>query len=230
MVSRMKTFLLLFSIIGILPLCAQLKFDEEKISAEAGLDDKTISRDFKFTNKGDTSVTIRAADASCSCISVQLAGGKFTYAPGESGTMRANFEIGTFQGTVDKPVYIWLETDPDEKPSSTVHLSVTIPTIISLEPKSVKWKTGEDIAPKVIDVKMDYEKPIHVTQATSNNENFKIELITVEDGKHYQVKVTPVDGEATGLAIVRIETDVDVPKQRNQQAFAVISASIKKQP
>ncbi|MGJ8643164.1 MAG: DUF1573 domain-containing protein [Luteolibacter sp.] len=226
----MKIFLLLFSVIGILPLCAGLKYEKENISAEAGLDDKTISRDFKFTNESDAAVTIRAADAGCSCISVQIAGGKMTYAPGETGTMRANFEIGSFQGTVEKPIYVWLDGDPDESPSSTVRLSVTIPTIISLEPKTVKWRIGDNAASKVIDVKMAYKKQIHITELASNNENFKVKLITVEDGKHYQIEVSPQDMEAPGLCVIRIKTDVDVSKQRIQQVFAVIAAPLKKLP
>lgn len=226
----MKIFLLLFSFIGILPLCAGLKYEKEKISAEAGLDDKTISRDFKFTNEGDTSVTIRTADAGCSCISVQIAGGKMTYAPGETGTMRVNFEIGSFQGVVEKPIYVWLEGDPDESPSATVRLSIAIPTIIALEPKTVKWLKGDEVAPKVIDVKMSYEKPIHITDLVSSNENFKVKLITVEEGKHYQIEVSPQDMELQGLCVIRIKTDVDVSKQRIQQVFAVIAAPLKKLP
>lgn len=230
MIPPMKALLLFWFAIGMLPLHAGLKFEEESISAKASLEDKTISSDYKFTNTGDSPLTIKSADAGCSCISVEVAGGKLTYAPGEAGVLRANFEIGSFQGTVEKAVYVWLEGDPEEKPSSTLKLSVTIPTIIALEPKTVKWTLGEEALPKVIEVKMDYEKPIHITQVNSNNENFKSELITLEAGKHYQIKVTPVDGESAGLAIMRIETDVDVPTQKTQQAFAVISAPLKKLP
>ena len=230
MFPDMKTFLLLFSIIGILPVCAGLKFENETISADAGLDDKTVSRDFEFTNDGSEAVTIRAADAGCSCMSVQIAGGKFTYAPGESGTMRAIFEVGTFQGTVEKPIHVWLKGDPDESPSSSVKLSVNIPTIISVEPKTVKWGLGGDAEPKVVEVKMSYEKPIKITNLASSSDNFQVKLITVEEGKHYQVEVTPQDMDAPGLCVIRIETDVDVPKQHTQQAFAVISAPLKKRP
>lgn len=230
MISLMKTLFFLFSIAAILPLSAGLKFEEENISAEAGLEDDMISRDFKFTNDGNEPVTIKGADAGCSCITVKIAGEKLTYAPGETGILRANFEIGSFQGIVEKPIHVWLQTDPDEKPSSTVKLSVTIPTIISLEPKTVKWRTGEAAQPKVIDVKMNYTKPIHVTSVSANNENFTTKLVTVEEGKHYQVEMTPVDTNAKGLCIVRITTDVDVPKQRIQQAFGVIAAPLKKLP
>ncbi|MEP2775772.1 MAG: DUF1573 domain-containing protein [Luteolibacter sp.] len=226
----MKICALLFFLIGILPLSAALKFEESKISAKAGLDEVSLSRDFKFTNDGKTSVTIKAADAGCSCISTEISGGKFTYAPGESGVLRANFEVGSFQGTVEKPIHIWLEGDPDESPSSTVVLSVSIPTIIALEPKTLKWKVGDDTAPKVIDVQMTYEKPIRVTSVDTSNKNFNLKLIIVEEGKHYQVEVTPLSSKSPGLSVVRIETDVDVPKQRSQQAFAVIAAPHKQVP
>lgn len=222
----MKAIPFLLLLFAIFPASAALEFETPAIKVDAGLNDKVVTRDFKFTNSGDKAVRITQADAGCSCLAVEVAEGKFSYAPGESGVLRATFEVGSFQGTVDKQINVWLEGDPEEKPSTSLKMSVHIPVIIKVEPKSLKWKVGETAEAKVIDVAMDYEKPIHVTAVATSNDSFSAELITVEDGKHYQIKVTPQKGtDSPGLNIVRIETDVDIERQRVQQAFAVISAS-----
>lgn len=212
----------------LLPAQAELKFETPVIDAGAGLDDTTLVREYKFSNTGNKPVKITQADAGCTCLAVEVAAGKFTYAPGESGTIRATFSVGNFQGTVEKPIHIWLEEDPEETPSAQVMLRVHIPVIIALEPKTVKWELGGSMEPKNINVKMDYEKPIHIKSVSTSNETFTAKIITIEEGKHYMIEVTPKEAAAAGLCIVRIETNADVEKQRIQQAFAVISSPLNK--
>lgn len=224
----MKALSLALLLLGAIPAAAGLKFDESEIKVDADLNDKTVTRDFKFTNSGDKPLRITQADAGCSCLAVQVAGGKFNYAPGESGVLRAVFELGSFQGTVDKQINVWLEGDPEDNPSTMLKMSVHIPVIIQLEPKTLKWDVGSPASAKVIDVTMNYGKPIHITSVATSNETFSTKLITIEEGRRYQVEVTPTKGtEGAALSIVRIETDVDVEKQRVQQGFAVISSQPK---
>jgi hypothetical protein len=47
-------------------------------------------------------------------------------------------------------------------------------------------------------------------------------LKTVEEGKKYDLVVTPGSIDAPGLAVIRIETDCGISKHRVQQAFAVV--------
>ena len=226
----MKILPAIFFLLAILPSHAELKFETPVIDADASLDATTLVREYKFTNTGAKPIKITQADAGCSCLAVEVAAGKFTYAPGESGTLRATFEIGNFQGTVEKPILIWLEGDRDDAPSGKVTLRVHIPVIIALEPKTLKWEQGGPAEMKSIDIKMEYEKPIKVTSVTTSNGNFNAKTVTIEEGKHYKVEVTPQGTAAGGFTIVRIETDSDVEKQRIQQGFAVISAPLKPQP
>lgn len=224
----MKSLSAIFFLVTLLPLRAELKFETPIIDADAGLNDTTLVREYKFSNAGSKPITITQADAGCSCLAIEVAAGKFTYAPGETGTIRATFQIGNFQGTVEKPIYIWLEGDAEKSPSSTISLRVHIPVIIAIEPKTLKWEDGETKGTKSIDVKMDHEKPIQITSVSTSNESFSAKIVTVEEGKHYKVEVTPSATAKTGISIVRIETDTDVEKQRIQQGFAVISAPLKK--
>lgn len=224
----MKNLLAILFLLAILPIRAELKFETPVIDADAALDATSLVREYKFSNVGTKAIKITQADAGCSCLAAELAGGKFTYAPGESGTLRATFEIGSFQGTVEKPILIWLEGDHEDSPSAKVTLRVHIPVIIALEPKTVRWEQGGAMEPKSIEVKMDYKQPIHITSVATSNETFTAKLLTIVEGKHYKIEVTPTGSAATGLSIIRIETDTDVTKQRVQQAFAVIAAPLKK--
>lgn len=218
----MKFLIQFFLVLQCLPLAASLSFEEELIEVHADPNTQTVSKDFKFSNGGPETVTISEADAGCSCVSVKVSGGKLTYAPGEAGVLRATFELGSFQGAVDKPINVWLKGDPDDKPSSTVVLRVHIPQMITIEPKTLKWEAGKDVEPLIMDVKMDYEKPIHVTSIASSNTSFAVKLIVLKEGEHYQVEVTPTGSEPSGLSVIRIETDLEVEKQRIQQGFAVM--------
>jgi len=218
----MKILTPIIFLISSLNLFAELKFDSPVIKAEADHKTKTITREYRFQNISSKTVTITQADAGCSCLAAEVAGGKLEYAAGEEGVLRATFEIGNLQGLVEKTIHIWLEGDAEESPSSSVQLQVSIPVIINLEPKTVNWVSGEDVAPKLIDVKIEHDKPAHVTKTESSNEMFSTKILTVEKGKHYQIEVTPKGTEQVGLSIIRIETDLEVESQRIQQGFAVI--------
>lgn len=225
----MKIFSLVWLLLGSIVAGAALEFENKLQEIHADLVAKTVTSDFKFTNTGSETVRIREADAGCSCLAVQIAGGKLLYEPGETGTMRAIFEIGSFQGAVDKPIHVWLDSDAVEKPSSSVVLRVHIPVIISMEPKTVKWAVGAEATPKIIDVKMSHQKPVAVTSVATSSDAFSTRLITVEEGKHYKIEVTPASTAAPSLSVVRFETNLDVEKHRVQQGFAVIQASLPKQ-
>ena len=224
----MKFFLSAFLALATSLSAAGLKFEKELIEVEAPIDDKSITRDFKFTNDTSETLTIREADAGCSCVAVKVAGAKLAYAPGESGTLRATFELGSFQGTVDKPIHIWLKTDPDEKPSNTVTLRVHIPEVIKLSPKALKWEMDSKPVMQILEVEMDYEKPVHVKSVETSNADFETKLVTVEEGKKYHVEITPKRTDVPSLSVIRIETDLPIEKHRIQQSFAGINPAPKK--
>ena len=48
------------------------------------------------------------------------------------------------------------------------------------------------------------------------------ELKTVEEGKRYDLVVTPTNLDAPGIGVFRIETDCAIKKHRIQQAFAIV--------
>ncbi|MES2921890.1 MAG: DUF1573 domain-containing protein [Verrucomicrobiota bacterium] len=201
---------------------AGLEFTELLKEVNATADVATVTTDFKFKNTGNKPVTIAKTDPGCSCLKVEISGGKLTYAPGESGVVRTTFDMGNFSGTVDKMVALWIDNDPPDKPSMKLTVRVHIPVLVAVEPKTVKWSTGGKPDPQTIQIRMAEGKPIHVTGVKSSSPSFKCELKALEEGRKYDLIVTPLDMDTPGISVFRIETDCEVSKHRIQQAFAVI--------
>lgn len=201
---------------------AGLEFASMLKEVNAPADATIVTTDFEFTNKGDKPMSITKTDPGCSCLKVEISGGKLKYAPGESGVVRATFEMGNFSGTVDKMVALWVDDDPSEKPSKQLVVRVNIPVLVAIEPKTVKWDLGGKATPQVIQIRMVGDKPIRVTAANSSSESFACEIKTLEEGRKYDLIVTPKEMNAPGMTVIRIETDCAVSKHRTQQAFAVV--------
>jgi hypothetical protein len=208
----------LIAVAGAQTLDFPTKVKELHAPAEA----KTVSSDFEFTNNSGKAVSIRRYDSTCSCMSVTVKEGKLRYATGESGVIRANFDMGNFSGDVDKSIAVYLDGDPDDKPSVILTTRVHIPVLVATEPKTVKWDIGGKPEAKSVKVTMNHDKPIKVTRVTVSNEAFRHELKTITEGKEYELLLTPDDVSAPALCIVRIETDCEVAKHKSQQVFGVI--------
>ncbi|MCP5534532.1 MAG: DUF1573 domain-containing protein [Akkermansiaceae bacterium] len=217
----MKTAFSIWLATAALLSAGTLTFDTALKEIDAPADAKTVAAEFPFTNKSKDTVTIKQYESTCSCMSAKIKDGKLRYAPGESGVVRAEFDMGNFSGDVDKVVAIWLGDDRADNPSIRLTTRVHIPVLVSIEPKTVKWEIGGDASPKTIKITMNHDKPIHVLEVQCSNDNYGSELKTIEKGKSYELVVSVKDGTQPGLGIFTITTDCDVPKHRSQQAFVV---------
>ncbi|MES2980984.1 MAG: DUF1573 domain-containing protein [Verrucomicrobiota bacterium] len=219
----MKLLTLIFLALSSILQAGDLKFEKDLQEANISLKDSEVTREFKFTNTGSKEIKIKHVDPGCTCVTVEFLNGKSTYAAGESGVLRATFKIDNAQGVVDKNILIWLAGDSDEKPSSQVTFRIHIPIAIALEPKTLNWDINSKPEPKFIRVNINYEKPVLVKAVKSSSENFTAEIVTVEEGKTYDIRVTPKSTAAVGLCVIGIETDIEIEKYRSQQGFARVS-------
>lgn len=218
----MKRIIGIWLALSVWACAAKLTFKETSKEATAKIDSSKIDAEFEFTNSSGKPVTIRKSDAGCSCVQVQVAGGKLEYAPGESGVIRATFDLTNYSGTVDKPIAVWLDKDPEDKPSVKLNARFHIPTLVTLEPKTLTWMVGAKVEPQVIHVKMAEGQSIQVVGVKSTSKTFSAEIKTVEKGRQYEVVVTPQGTAAPGVGVIRIETDLDSPKHKFQQGFAIV--------
>jgi len=217
-----KLVLLSHLLLGSSLFAAGFKFTEDSVEIHAPADAKKVTADFKFTNTSDKVISITKYDAACSCMAVQISEGKLRYEPGESGTIRADFELGNFSGTVDKVVALWVSGDKEEAPSHKLKVKVHIPVYVSIDPKTVTWDLNGSNDSRTIDIKMEEKRRIRVLNVTCSSETFTHELKTIEEGRHYQIVIKPVKIDSPGLAIFRIETDAEISRHRNHQVFGVV--------
>ncbi len=206
----------------------QLTFPEPVKELKPGPGESKVKADFPFTNNTDEVVVVKETLGDCSCTSIEISGGKTAYKPGESGVIRLNFDMGAAVGKVEKGASIWVEGDPKDAPSQRLTLKVDIPVLVEMEPKTLKWQLGQDMEPKTIKFRMLGDKPIHITSVTPSTENFNQELKTIEDGRSYELVLTPKNINNKALSVFRVETDCEVPNHRTQQVFAVVSAPLPK--
>ncbi len=200
----------------------QFHFETTLVEISVAPDAKSTVADFAFTNKTGQTIIIDRVEKTCTCVSVQVSGGKLSYAPGEKGVIRATFELDNLTGEVEKSVALYLAGDVEDQPTHTLTARVLIPVLVKMTEKTLKWTVGGQPEPQKIGIEMDYTKPIRVLSAQSSSENIKTEVKTLEEGKRYELWVTPVKAMEPGLALIRVETDCDIARHKVQQVFAVI--------
>lgn len=201
---------------------AQLAFNPNPVDVHVPPDATIVMAELPFTNAGTNTVEITRAKPDCTCIAVEISNGKLRYAPGESGVIRATIDVGNKIGSEEQVVLVWLKGDTEEKPSIQVPVRIHIPQLVTLDTKSLKWELGAEKTPKSIQITMAHDKPIQVTKVSSTSQDFRLELVTHQAGTRYELIVTPLNTAQQGMAIVRVETDCPVQKQRIQQAFAMV--------
>jgi hypothetical protein len=57
------------------------------------------------------------------------------------------------------------------------------------------WKTGEAPEPKIVQFRVLRDEPIRVLSAESKRKEVTCEIITLEEGKAYDLKLTPESTE-----------------------------------
>lgn len=195
-----------------------MKFDATSKELEVAPDAHKVTAEFHFKNEGTEVETIEKYEAGCTCINAQIKGGKLEYQPGEEGVVRAEFDMTNFTGTVDKGLVLIMKG----KPAVNLTARIKIPELVKVEPRTVSWEVGEDAAAKTVRLTMQHEKPIKVLRVSGANSNFSYELKTVEEGKIYEITLTPKTTDQVGLGVFHIDTDCEIPRHRAQRVFTVV--------
>jgi hypothetical protein len=194
---------------------AGLVFEREVASEAAAPSEETHESTFHFKNTGTKPVTISEVQSTCGCLGAST--DKMVYQPGDSGTLSATIKLGTFEGEVIKSIY--LISDDDQEPKRQLQMKITIPKLMEVSPEVTTWAVGEDPKPKKLSIKVLRDEPIVVTAVSSTRDNFTVELVELEQGRVYEVIMTPKTTAEPTLGAVKIETDCELSRYRNRLAF-----------
>jgi len=200
----------------------QFVFEKELVEVHAPEEADSVEAVFSFEVKGDKPLEIERMDVFCSCLKGQLK--KLKWNPGEKGQLKATFsKIGMFKGTVDKKLALFLKGDEDGQPSVSLTFRLHIPVLMEISQKTLRWDVKGSNDEKSVDFIVKGEEPMQVIKHQATKEIFSYQLETVEEGRHYRIRVSPQSTEGPAYGIIRLETDCPIPRHAKHQIFCVIA-------
>lgn len=221
--------LLICWLAGCLPIIAgTLKFDQPNKQITVTNDQKSATVDFPFKNESSEDVVIEKNASDCPCAAVGVMDSKLAYKPGESGTIRIVFNLGKVPETADKLVSIYLKGDAEDHPSIKLNTRIIVPVVVELEPRSVTWDLGDKPEPKTVKVTINDSEPVKILSMATSDPNFKQELKTIEEGKKYEVVITPTSTAKPGMSVLQVETDSKSDNRRSHAVYMLVRQPLPK--
>lgn len=224
--TRYVSMILFFSCMVLTPVLAaaagSLAFEKTKMEwlvAPGASETKIV---FHFQNNGSKAVEIGRVEAPCSCVEATFKESKMRYRSGEKGELLVNLKTGNLFGTVEKVIWIWLKGDSPDRPSHRLSMQMTIPELITIDPKSVTWQSGESAVAKTCDITMHPNSPVNITHTQISDPAFSATLTPVEPGRRYVLTVTPKETKKPSFASITLTTDSKVARQRTVTAYAAV--------
>ena len=198
------------------PVFAQLKWESrEQTFTPSPLDKQVVAR-YRFTNVGTSPVTIDDVRTSCGCTTAALK--KWEYAPGESGEIEANFQLGGHTGHQEKWIFVTTSSAPKEP--TLLRLIANIPVPVTIEPEFVVWRVGDQLEPKRIRISVADGFPAKIVSVQADNPAVKLELHEVRPGKEIEVTITPPSSDQSQSAVLSIRTDYPPENPETHYAYA----------
>lgn len=183
------------------PAPAQLAWESTRLEFHSSPEEKQVVSGFRFQNKGPAPVTIKSVKTGCGCLDADVE--KKTYAPGESGVVRAVFTFGNRKGGYHKIVTVTLEDGTQQE----LHFIQYIEDPLTLSTSLLLWRQGQPAAAQEVVLTASAGKKVRVTGATCSNPRFAARLEQIEEGTRYRVIVQPTDTSQRESADLVIQTD-----------------------
>jgi len=180
--------------------------------AEAG--QKIVEVTFQVTNKGETPRKVKELISTCACLSVEM--DQNPIPPKGQATITGVFETEKLHGQSERKITVVLEDQ-----SKSVFLTTRIetdPLYILKEPMTT-WKVGGKPDPKTVEFRVQRKKPIRVLSAESKRDEVTAEVITIEEGRAYDIVLKPDSTDSSLLGIVRITTDCEIESYARPLAY-----------
>jgi len=188
---------------------AELRWAQPIQAFQRTPEDHELTATYSFQNVGNSPVTVRSIKTSCGCTTARLE--KKTYAPGESGDLKAHFVFGGRKGIQRK--LITVKTDDEAEPT-ILDLRVVVDDPVTVTPAFVYWKVGEPNAPKIVRV-TTRNPEISLKGLVSGNPDWSGEIETIKPREEFLVRIKPRDTSAKSGAEIKIVTDFPPDQPRS---------------
>ncbi len=176
--------------------------------------DEKVEHEFIIKNAGDGLLLIDKVKTTCGCTVAQPE--KKDLQPGESTKIKATLSLASRQGPQTKQITV--ESNDPETPVLTLTIKGVATDPILIEPRTINLGTNimeDTVGEQIVEVKSNLPGlTFNITKVDLTNlPEFKADLETVEEGKHYKIKLNQVEKIEPGTYTksFTIETDAVLP-------------------
>lgn len=187
---------------------AALVFEKTELDLQPELGASKVDAVFKYENKGDTPVHIKAVKPSCGCTTAALA--KNDVAPGEKGEITATFNIGDRTGLQVKTVTV--ETDDPKTPQMVLTFKAMVAQALELQPTFVFWQSNEPAQAKTIIAKAAKGVTVKKVDVISSSGDFTAKVEPGAAAGEFKIQVQPKDTTKPLNATLTIKPDTTPAK------------------
>ncbi len=204
-----------FTVISEFETLGSLQFSpgSQAIKVDAGTE--TVETAITVRNKGAETVTLTRLESGCSCLSVEI--DRKILAPGGDAVISGIFSTKKLWGPSEKTITV--QTDESLMKKAFIKIRLDVDPLYVIEESMTNWEIDEKPVTKTVSFEVKRVKPIRILKATSMRDEVKCELVELEEGRRYELKLTPASTENPLLGIVKIETDCEIPEHERAMAY-----------
>ncbi len=184
----------------------------QKVSADPGK--KTLEVSFSVENTGSAPAGIASLESGCECLEVSIDVNPIP-ARGKA-TISGVFDIEKLRGSADRKITVVPE---GARRAIFLTTSIEIEPIYEIDETMTTWSRGSQPETKTVTFRVVRDKPVHVLAAESKRPEVACELVEVEKGRLYHLRLTPASTEDSLLGIVRLKTDCEIESYAHPLAY-----------
>jgi hypothetical protein len=194
-----------------------LVFSPQFQEIEANPGDNSVVVFFTVENTTGEGIKVASIRSGCTCLDVTI--DKDPIPAGEKAIITGEFDISELRGRSIKSISV----KPDRKSRPVVlSTSIQIEEIYTLTESLTTWKVGDKPETKRVEFRVLRDEPIRILSAESQREEVTCEIEVIEEGRAYDLKLTPNSTDGSLLGIVRIESDCELENYARPLAYYAI--------
>lgn len=191
-----------------------LRFIPSFITAPAEPGQMRLEVRFEAINVSDTPVMVTKLESGCECLAVTIEQNPIPV--GGSTEVVGVFDTEKMRGSSERRITV--ATDQGGEPAFLT-TRIEIEPVYTITKEMTEWAIGAEPVTKVVEFRVIRDKPVHVISAESKRAEVRCEVVEVERGRAYDLRLTPESTAKRMLGIIRIETDCELEQHARPLAY-----------
>lgn len=184
---------------------ADLTWETKQAAVKADLAQKSAEFRFPYKNTGPAPIRILSIEASCGCMTSDVAPGAIP--PGDTGVLRLTMAFEGRTGTLHGSLTV--KTDSPAHPIEQLTVTASVPMPVEVHPTRIVWKKDEKPSPRSILLTVTDPDRTTLELVKANDRIFSATLDpgTAPGTYRVSVQVTDTSRPASTMLTIRTKTD-----------------------